>query len=256
MSRRRCCCSVAQCGACPSLPGDWSTRDYRLFIPTMKPVTYGRVTTVPSGLYTGPCVPADPYWSLDECGFNFATGAHYELGNKLANCVDPFPEYCLDVVTHAREIGGFSTDNLVPSITFSTQIATRFYNLTGPPGTNAWSIEAQIGRCMGGFGSACPECTNRTRVTIRYGFFNQSNYNNGCGTVLLTGVSSYVYLEYLSNPYSLAEGIGKTCYLRYWSIEEGGCAGETGARQCDDYCSLGPCSFFGSSNFPSTVTIT
>jgi hypothetical protein len=256
MSRRRCCCSVAQCGSCASLPSDWSTRDYRLFIPTMKPVTYGRLSSAPSGLYTGPCVPSDAYWSLAECGFNFATGAHYELGNKRANCVDPIPEYCADVITHAREIGGFSTDNLVPSITYNTETATRFYNLTGGVGINAWSIEVTINRCIGLFLPSCVECTNRTRISIRYGFFNQSNYNDGCSTVLLTGVNSYVFLGYLSNPYTLAEGIGKTCYLRYWSIERSGCAGETGARQCDDVCALGPCSFFGSSNFPSTVTIT
>ena len=257
MSKRRCCCGAAPCGACPSLPSDWSTRDYRLFIPAVKPVTYGRVSTVPAGQYTGPCVPSDPYWSTGLCDFNFSAGAHYELGNKLANC-DPFSDYCLDVITHPREIGGFSTDNLVPSITFPDQAATRFYNSTGAPPNNNWSIDAYIRRCMGGFGPTCAECINRTYVSLVYLFNNQSYYNNGCDTVLLGGVTSIVQLEYLSNPYSNAEGIGKICYLRSWSIVGGVpfCYPETGSRQCADYCALGPCSFFGSSNFPSTVVIT
>ena len=257
MSRRRCCCSAAICGSCSPLPSDWLTRDYKLYIPYMTPVNYGRVSSVPTGNYTGPCDLGNPYWSLDPCGFDFTSGFLYDIGNELATCTDN-PDFCAKVISYPRSIGGFSTDNLVPSITTSTGVATRVYNFTGPVGTNTWSIDVEVRRCMGGFGTICVDCTNRTVVTLVYTYGNQSYYNNNCDTVLSNGVVRQMRFEYVSDPYTAAEGIGKTCYLRYWSMagSTAFCAPETGARQCADYCALGLCSFYGSGNFPSTVEIT
>ena len=252
MSLLRCCCGGAPCASCPSLPSDWSTRDYRLFIPAVKPVGYGRASAVPSGLYTGPCTPADPYWDLAECAFDFTTGSLYYVHSRLANC-EPFPEACGEVLKFPREIGGFYTDNLVPSITFSTQIATRTYNQTGDV---SYLIQADVSRCWGGW-AGCESCTNRTKVYLYYFFGNNFTYNDNC-TNHPAGVVKTVELEYLSNPYAASEGIGKTCYLRSWKVSPGPtafCYPETGLYGCTDPCVLGSCSFFGSSNFPQTVTI-
>jgi len=258
MSRRRCCCgSTTPCGSCPALPSDWSTRDYKLFVPSVKPVTYGRISETPSGLYQGPCDTGDQYWNRPLCDFDF-TGTYPYTYPAYTSCAAGSQPYCAKAGSIGpRFIGGMNTGNMVPQIVSSTGEANfTLEDLTDP---NGYSIRVNIRRCNGGpFSNACAGCNNRTKVTIRYVWSWQYSYFDNCRTVTTTDVSELL-LEYLSDPFTTALGIGRVCYLRAWSVLPGNsallCFGETGARACADYCSLGSCSFDGASNFPATVLI-
>lgn len=154
-----------------------------------------------------------------------------------------------------RNIGGINTGNMVPQITSSGGEANFSLGVVDP---NGWSIGVNIRRCHGGpFFSPCPGCENRTLVTLNYAWFYEYTYYDNCRTVTANQTLN-LQLTYLSNPFSTATGIGRICYLRSWAINaypQVFCFPETGARACATYCSLGTCSFDGSSNFPGTVLI-
>lgn len=251
-----CCCgSTTPCSTCPALPSDWSTRDYKLFVPSVTPVTYGRYSATPSFLYTGPCNSGDPYWSRPECDFDF-TGKFPYTHPVYESCAPGSWPFCLEAGSIApRNIGGINTGNMVPQITSSNGEANFSFGVVDP---NGWSIAVNIKRCYGGpFFAPCLGCENRTLVTLNYTWFYQYTYNDNCRTAT-GGNSLRLELTYFSDPFNTATGIGRICYLRSWAIGPYPvvfCFPETGARACANFCSLGPCSFDGSSNFPATVLI-
>jgi len=257
VSRRRCCCATP-CASCPALPSDWSSRDYKLFVPSVTPVTYGRASSTASGLYRGPCDSGANYWNRSVCDFDF-TGNYPYTYREYESCAPGGQYFCLRTANIApRYIGGVNTANMVPQITFAADEADfTIEDLTTP---NGYSIRVNIRRCNGGpFSDSCAGCQNRTKVTINYQWNYEYSYFDLCNTVTVTN-QLRLRLEYLSDPFTSATGIGRTCYLRAWSVEGNDvnvlfCSGETGARACDDYCALGACSFEYSSNFPATVLI-
>lgn len=252
-----CCCGsppTPSCNPCPALPSDWSTRTYKLFVPSVTPVTYGRISATPSGLYTGPCDSGDSYWSRPQCNFDF-TGKFPYTYPVYESCAPGNWPNCAEAGSIGpRNIGGINTDNFVPQMTSSSSQANFLLGVVDP---NGWSIGVNIQRCHGGpFFSPCPGCENRTLVTLNYSWFYEYTYNDSC-RVVTANQTLTLRLTYLSDPFDTPTGIGRICYLRSWAISPypGFCPPETGARACANNCSLGPCSFEGSGNFPGTVLI-
>jgi len=251
-----CCCGgTAQCQAClySQLPADWASRDYRLEIPKAKGTQYGRISSTPSGLFTGPC-DGDMYWNRDPCGFAWGSDAKFPY-SKFSNCAPGSWPFCAAVASFPIEqLGGFLTGNMVPQMLYPPYIADLIYE--NNDGYNGWSIRALIQRCQGdgfGLGSQNCNCENRTSALIFYQWIFTFSYSDGCAIRYAGGVIA-LRLWYLSDPFVISQGIADRLYLRKWDItgttDAGVCPGDSLLRQCQDLCARGPCPFDSSGLFP------
>lgn len=216
MSLLRCCCagssSGASCGTCPALPADWATREYRLDIPQAFPLQYSD-PQVPSSspLDLGWCDPADD-GVVGKCQY---VNRLYGYWQWWSPCTTESVYVCWKRSKEmVPQYGGGYWNTLRPDISATPpHNAAKVVDFGNA--TNGGRITLSLQRCATGTPAPPTPCANRTRLDVYVELWQQYSYQN-CPTQAVQTVTVLCTYEatYLGDPYTAAEAISPTLYLK------------------------------------------
>lgn len=208
-----CCCAgnpLTPEAACPSPPTGFSTRNYRIAFPTVYPLSLGRENPPYPGMPDdqGKCAStaSSPAWSVPVCDYYNELYLYDTLASACSGANVP---YC----TEAYGPSGFSA-------------AAANWDFTGAQATagigqiqKAWStstslVAAYFQRCWFLAGPGGTDL-NRSRLRLQVDFDYTVN-RAICvgGTPRARKVSSTYEAIYIGDPFTAAEGISPTLYLK------------------------------------------
>ena len=254
MSRRQCCCGgggpTPEVSFCMGLPTDWNTRQYRINLPDLYPLVLGRVIPdTPLSLNDLGIVPGNeghPGWDIPYCEYH--NDLYYYNSMKLVPDCSLSPYYW-------RAFGPCQPYRPASGITFATntmqtsgvQRYKSFFQSTSSSSPNCyWQSNVTIYRCAEcaneNFGSFPAQNRSLLEVEMFFrGRFSMQDCEGGSAPYVTRNANSQYQAIYASDPWTAAEGIGKTFYLKNLFHTLGRyepCDTADGTWTVDDQCRL------------------
>jgi hypothetical protein len=227
VSRRQCCCggggTEPEVGSCTDLPTAWNSRQYRINLPDLYPLVLGRVIPdTPPLLNDLGILPGNenhPGWDIPYCEY------HNDL--YYYNPVRLVPD-CLLSPFYWRAFGPCQPFRPASGITFATNTMSAtgvqrfksFFQSTSSSSPNCyWQSNVTIYRCAECAASAFSNIASQNRSLLILQMFFRGRFSmqdcEGANAPFNTRNANSEYQAiYASDPWTAAEGIGDTFYLK------------------------------------------